>query len=766
MSNWDNEVIFEAYKKQNIPLEESISFLLKNDLILATDIYNEWSMSDWHSGVKNVAQKAANVGGFLMDKVKKYIVEPLLGKNREVLSKLSKVKTKEELAQLLKTYGEDAAFQLINNEAITNAERRVQNNESYLGFWDLILLEASEIDSGLKSAILELGNSLGEGGSEIFKDLAETNISLDEVDGNDNLKRLCKFVAGLIENDSEQLDEVVKLAVVLSNLESVLEPTDDDYEKKYGTEIKKIISNKFFQSASEKDIVSAIKGGKSKKGGESKQELEVVPKTSKSVAKVDKKTKKAASALQKIAKVMPTEPKDVQTVINLISNPDKIQGEAKKSLVRAIKKGGKASVADVIKLADQVSKKTRKSKKKPEQSKGTELALSEPQRKFELKDVINLFKLVDLFFQRFAPQIKNLKLALQQSSLSVQPNKQQEKTTVGSLMAERYGIKDVNQAIQILSKSSDPTEIAKAVMFVTFEKNANEEVEPEQLDSVELGLAKKMNQWIDEIKRTKSTSKFKESYIQKGFDKNVVEALANAFARLSKVADLDVEEISAKPTAESEMNEIESMVDRISKGDEKLKQDILNALSSAEERIQQAKDAEEKKQRTEELRAFLLSKGFATEENISHVMAALDHLGRGGLVKPHEPVGGKPQQVNTTEGLKAKVKEMGSTSFFKIAYDIIMDRQKMMSLGVGMAILFVCFLLFGAPFLALLYVAIKAKQSEGGQEQEVEQPKEQETQQPSAMSNLKQTVVDKTKEVANKAANAVTSYIKPKSTTT
>lgn len=879
MSNWDNEVIFEAYKKQNRPLEESISVLLKNDLILANEIYNEWSMSDWHSGVKKVATNAANVGGFLMDKVKKYIVEPLLGKNREVLSKLSKVKTKEELAQLLKTYGEDEAFQLINNETITNAERRVQNNESYVGFWDLILLEAAGMDEGLKSAIIDLGNSLGEGGAEVFKDLAETNISLDEVDGNDNLKRLCKFVAGLIESDNEQLDEVVKLAVVLSNLEGVLEPTDDDFEKKYGTEIKKIISNKFFQSASEKDIVDSIKSQNTEKSSE-ESEVAVatkkpkVLKATKAVSKLDQKTRRAASALQRISDVMPTNSQDVQTVINLISNPEKLQGDSKTSLTQAIQKGGKQAVKAVIELAgkistgmipppalnildlliqrygefivtladefksskdvkeqnvneaekraydqvkafaltfgtfkklsnflDRIQSKKIKTKNSEQQayidylnsdgkqfleaikviaskvftkdkasaseeapkSGATELEIIAPERKFQPKDVINIFKLVNLFFQRFAPQAKNLSLAFQQNQLSAP---QQQKTTVGSLMAERYGIKDINQAVEILNKSSDAKEIAKAIMFVTFEKHANETVNPEHFDSVEIGLAKKMSQWVEELKKTKSVSKLREHYLKTGYDRNVIESLVKAFVRLAKDPNIDVGEIVGDKSQASEMGEIESMVSRISKGDEELKKDILNALTSAEERIQQAKDAEEKQKRIEELRNFLLSKGFATEENISHVMAALDHLGRGGLVRPHEPVGGTPQQVNTSEGLKAKVKQMGSTSFFKIAYDIIMDRQKMMSLGIGMAILFVCFLLFGAPFLALLYVAIKAKQSEGGQEQEVEQPQQEEPKQPSAMSNLKQTVVDKTKEVANKAANAVNDYIKPKPTTT
>jgi hypothetical protein len=889
MSNWDNEIIFEAYKKQNRPLEESISILLKNDLILANEIYNEWTMSDWHNGVKNVAKKAANVGGFLIDKVKKYIVEPLLVKNREVLNKLSKVESKEELAQLLQTYGEDPAFQLINNEAITNAERRVQKNESYLNFWDLILLEASEMDESLKSSIIEFGNSLGEGGAGIFKDLAETNISLDEVDGNNNLKRLCKFVANLIEDDSEELDDIVKLASVLANLGDVLEPNDDDYEKKYGTEIKKIISNKSFQSSNERDIVNAITNESSKDSKDvAKSESSISKpkalKATKAVSKLDKKMKAASGALNQIADAMPTNAEDVQTVINLISSPNKLQGDAKSLLQQSIKKGGQDTVKKIVELAGQIStgampppalnildlliqqygdsivslskefKSSKdvkeenidddekrafrevkifalvfgtkrkfnnfldriKSKKiktsNPEQqayiqylnsdgkkfidaikligdvafdknknSKETtpaegksELAVVPAERKFQPKDVINIFKLVNLFLQRYAAQVKNLLLTFKQgqSSKLSKPNQ----NTVGSIMAERYGIKNINEAIQLLNKSSDPREIAKAIMFISFEKNSNESVDEEKFDSVELSLAKKMNEWVQQIKTTKSTSKLKEEYLKKGFDKNIIQSLANAFVRLAKDSNIDVEEI-AKDDPNSGSIDIEAMVTRIAGNDQILKNDILNALSSAEERIQAAQDEQEKKDRILELRKFLISKGFATEENISHVMAALEHMRRGGYVRPHSSDEGQSapqpeQQVNSTEQLKEKVKQMGSASFFKIAYDIIMDRQKMMSLGIGMGILFICFLVFGAPFLALLYLAIKAKQAEGGEEQEVDQeveqeagevqPKAQQTpQQPSALGNLKNAVVDKGKEVVDRTKKAVSAFVNP-----
>jgi hypothetical protein len=102
MSSSDNDFIFEAYTKKQIPLEESISLLLKNDLILANHIYNEWSMSDWHSGVKKVANKSSDVGGFLMDKAKKYIVNPVLDslERTKIWYELSRVKTKEELAKV------------------------------------------------------------------------------------------------------------------------------------------------------------------------------------------------------------------------------------------------------------------------------------------------------------------------------------------------------------------------------------------------------------------------------------------------------------------------------------------------------------------------------------------------------------------------------------------------------------------------------------------------------------------------------------------
>lgn len=881
MSNWDNEVIFEAYKKQNIPLEESISVLLKNDLILANDIYNEWSMSDWHSGIKKVAQKASNVGGFLMDKVKKYIVEPLLGKNREVLSKLSKVKTKEELAQLLKTYGEDAAFQLINNEAITNAERRVQNNESYVGFWDLILLEAEQKTESnpIIKPLVDIVKSLGAEGIGYCKDY------IDGTQTSEIPDPAAQYLTGIDDEDDQKVTKEFKRLI------SILSKTKQFSNLKQSGDINvdgliKILKNKNFIDYSDDEIqtelIDALKNKSSDE--ETQSELAIQKpkalKSTKAVSKLDVKAKRAASALQRISEVMPTNPQDVQTVINLIASPEKLQGEARNSLQKAIKKGGKQAVKAVVELAGKIStgmmpppalnildlliqkygafivtlsdefksskdikqqnvnegekraydqvksfaltfgslkkltnflakieskkiktknteqqayidylnsdgrqfleaikviaskvfaKDKASSSEEAPKSGGSELEVVAPERKFQPKDVVNIFKLVDLFFQKFAPQTKSLTLAFQQNQLDTL---QQQRTTVGSLMSQRYGIKNINQAIQILNKSSDPKEIAKAIMFVTFEKNANEEVQPEQFDSVELGLAKKITQWIDEIKKTKSTSKLKETFLQKGFDKNVVEAIANAFAKLSNVSDLDVQPNPESSSTQSKINEIDLMVDRISKGDEQLKQDILSALEAAEERIRKAKDAEEKRKRTEELRNFLLSKGFATEQNISHVMAVLDHLGRGGLVQPNEPAARNPQEANTTEGLKDKVKQMGSTSFFKIAYDIIMDRQKMMSLGVGMAILFICFLLFGAPFLALLYVAIKAKQSENGQEQESEQPqqqkpepKDQEPPQPSAMGNLKQAVVDKTKEVATKTANAVTNYMKPKPTT-
>jgi hypothetical protein len=291
----------------------------------------------------------------------------------------------------------------------------------------------------------------------------------------------------------------------------------------------------------------------------------------------------------------------------------------------------------------------------------------------------------------------------------------------------------------------------------------NEKVDDEKFDSVELSLSKKMNQWVEQLKKTKSASTLREDCIRKGYDKDVIEALVKALARLTKDPNIDIGEVSGGKSKESDAIEIDAMVDKISKGDEELKKDILNALSSAEERIQQAKDEEERQVRIQELREFLLSKGFATEENISHVMAALAHMSRGGLVRPHDQFSAEsPQQkVNSTERLKTKVKQMGSTSFFKIAYDIIMDRQKMMSLGIGMAILFICFLLFGAPFLALLYVAIKAKQAEGEQQVEAEDQEAEQNEQPSAVDNLKKTVIDKGKEVVDKTANAVIDYIKP-----
>ena len=182
MSNWDNELIFEAYKRQNAPLEESISILLKNDIILANNIYNEWSMSDWHSGAKKVVQRASNVGGFLMQKASKYIVNPVLDflQKTNIWYKFSKVKSKEELAELLKTYGEDSAFQLINNNTITNAERRVQNNESYLGFWDLVLLEAegNEESNPIIEPLVKIVKSLGGEGVGYCEDFlkGETEI--------------------------------------------------------------------------------------------------------------------------------------------------------------------------------------------------------------------------------------------------------------------------------------------------------------------------------------------------------------------------------------------------------------------------------------------------------------------------------------------------------------------------------------------------------------------------------------------------------------
>jgi len=858
MSNWDNEFIFEAYKKQNRPLEESISILLKNDLILANDIYNEWSMSDWHSGVKNVKNAASNVGGFLMKKVEKYITNPILDylQKTKIWYELSQVKSKTQLADILQKYGKDTAFELVNNQSITNAEKRIQNNESYLGFWDLVLLEAKEKDesNSVIDALTKIAKSLGGEGVGYLEDFikGQTEIPSPAADYIEAVRA---------EEDPKVTKEFKKLISILSKIKdlSKLEASKQNFDP---DNIVSILKSKDFTDEDPDDIQSELTKSMQSEGSSSEESSAKSSdeNSSQPVAIIKKIASKLASPTQKkgakatltgASKIADLAGDNIEQIRELVKNPTRVKSPQAKKLAEVIGKDPKKQQAisnlldianainlgqvphtglidlyniiqtiiakqdptDKIKLfannlgaADAINEFKRKvfgnkfgtnpnilqllkfvkqDRKKLEEifDEALKLRGSAPADKQELvkgvegssnsgnylKNADKIFKIMNFLLQQYAPFIELAKKAFAQNV--EQPQK--EKITVGSLMAQRYGIKNINQAIQILSKSSDPKEIAKAIMFVTFQKNANEEVQPEQFDSVELGLAKKMNQWIDQIKSSKNTSKLKETYLKTGFDKNVVEAISNAFARLAKVNDLDVEEISgdkSKLSANYEMSEIEAMISRIAKGDEKLKQDILNALSSAEERIKQAKDKEEKRQRTEELREFLISNGFATEENISHVMAALDHMGRGGLVKPHESVAEKPQsQVNSTEGLKQKVKQMGSTSFFKIAYDIIMDRQKMMSLGIGMAILFICFLLFGAPFLALLYFAIKAKQSEGGEEQEVEQPQQQpqeeEPQQPSAMSNLKQAVVNKGKEVIDKTKKAAKAYMNPAGTT-
>jgi hypothetical protein len=196
--------------------------------------------------------------------------------------------------------------------------------------------------------------------------------------------------------------------------------------------------------------------------------------------------------------------------------------------------------------------------------------------------------------------------------------------------------------------------------------------------------------------------------------------------------------------------------------DSELHDDVLRAFQSSEERIKKAKDSEERKRQLEELKSFLISKGFANEQNINHVLAAIAHMSKGGFVQPTDFNRGRetpPQQQQQPSGdIKDKVNKIGKQSLFKILYDIITNKQEMLTLGTGMGILFICFLLFGPAFLGLLYIAAKSKQSEQTEPSDEPQGEPEQKRQPSSFQGLKTAATQTASDIKNKVSNVVKQY--------
>ena len=805
MSRFESNLIFEAYIKNQVPLEESISVLLKNDIILSREIYNEWDMKKAFSGglSKGVSNIVSGAKDFLQDKVNKYIVKPLLAKVPGIIGEFAKCDSKECVGQVLARYRGDAE-KIVGQVNSGNLQLASFDTS---GFWDLILSEAADkgVDEKLKNSILEVGNSLGDGGAEMLLGIADGDISLDEVKGNKNLKRLCKFVAKLVENDDEKVEGISKLASILKGIESKLSPTDSDFEGIYGPIINSIVTNKFFINNDEKTIGKAILSSES-----DESELSIVPKGQETqidttednkpentaeaatIKKVKKSIDKIASTKGKQKKVVAQALKNVYSgcvavaeeidgfedvAVRLVKNPNKVNVKKARSLSNFIsnnpsaKETARAIITTAVGISTGELPKTKKRTNTGEKRTNTgkkQIVQKKDEKEF-YQSVPELFRKLDFFVRRYTPYVKDFIKVIKLVQPSINPlaiaNKQELAT------------KEINDEESAIKALSDPNSDDSTVV------NAFKLIHPKLKNKSDEEILKFVNQYSGLLKQMgeqKFKTKFIETLLKTGIDKKYHEAVYNLIKNRSsstgksgkdpieaEFVDMpDVKDgqmvqsndptISGK-TPEQLKQEIINLI-RKNVPDSELHDDVLRAFQSSEERIKKARDEEERKRQLEELKSFLISKGFANEQNINHVLAAIAHMSKGGLVQPKDFNRGQevPPQQQASGDIKDKVNKIGKQSLFKILYDIITNKQEMLTLGTGMGILFICFLLFGPAFLGLLYLAAKSKQSE--QSEGSNEPQEEVEQKPDMIQGLKNAASKTAENVKNTVTDAVKKY--------
>jgi hypothetical protein len=812
MSRFENNLIFEAYIKKQIPLEESISVLLKNDVILSQEIYNEWDMKKAFSGglSKGVSNIVSGAKDFLQDKVNKYIVKPLLAKVPGIIGEFAKCDSKECIGQVLARYRGDA--EKIVGQVNSGSLQLASFDTS--GFWDLILSEAAGkgLDEKLKNSILEVGNSLGDGGAEALLGIADENISLEEVEGNDNLKRLCGYVAKLVVDGDERVEGISKLASILKGVESKLSPSDSEFEGKYGPIINSIVTNKFFISNDEETIGKAILSAEK---GES--ELSIVPKDQETqIDRVENNKpentaevssiKRVKTSIDKIASTKGKARKESknkltslykgadriaeiikgheEVAVGLAENPKKVKVQKAQSVAnitsgnRTAKNGVRAVMATAVGISTgklpALKNRTKSRKNKTAQTKN--------EKEF-YQSVPELFRLLDFVARRYTPYIEDFIKVIK----SVQPSI----NLLAIANKKELATKEVNNEESAIKALNDPNSDDSSIV------NAFKVIHPKLKNKSDEEILKFVNQYSGLLKQMgeqKFKTKFLETLLKTGIDKKFHEAVYNLIknksgssvdkqgndiieaefvapdAKDGQIVQSNDPSVSGK-TPEQLKQEIINLI-RKNVPDAELHDDVLRAFQSSEERIKKAKDAEERKRQLQELKLFLISKGFASEQNINHVMAAIAHMSKGGFVRPmgSDSRGQEEQQQQPSGSIKDKVNKIGKQSLFKILYDMISDKSQMLSLGTGMGILFICFLLFGPAFLGLLYLAAKAKQSEQGSDDEEQDQTSQQSsgqsgnkseQKPSVMGGLKDAAKEAASNVRNTIGNAVKNYVNP-----
>jgi hypothetical protein len=815
MSRFDNNLIFEAYTKKTIPLEENIAVLLKNDIIISQKIYNEWDMKKAFSGgfSKGASNIISGAKDFLQDKVNKYIVKPLLSKIPGILGEFSKCNSKECIGQVLSRYRGEAE-KIISG---VNSKNLQLDSFGVGEFWELIISEAKDkeivIDDKLKKSILEIGNSLGDGGAETLLKVADGDITLDEVDGNDNLKRLCKLVAKMVENDDERVEGVSKLASVIKGIESKLNPDDSDYEGKYGPIINSILSNKFFIANDERAIGKSIL-----KSDKEESDTSIVPKGQETQADKKEEAKpenvESATSLKKvraaIQKVSATKGKQAEVTknklqklykgasriadiikgheeaaVNLTRNPKKVKVQQAQAVTSAI--SGNKPKRDAVKavMAAAVGIATEKLPSIKKTVKGKKSKTSKPEQKSEkefYQSVPELFRLLNFVVRSYTPFIKDFVSVVR----TVQPSIKSLELTSKSETPEKPEIDNDNIAIKVLSdQNSDDASVIGAFKYIHPKLK-------EKSDDTILKFINQYTAYFKQMGEQKFKTKFIETLLKSGIDKKFHEAIFNLIKNRSSASNIKGSSIGAEftmpDTKEGEIVQSndpivsgktpeqlkQDIIDLIAKNvpDKELHDDVLRAFQNSEERIKKAKDEEERARQLEELKNFLISKGFASEQNINHVMAAIAHMSKGGFVRPMDSrtTGASNEPTQKESGsLKDRINKMGKQSLFRILYDIISDKQQMMSLATGMGILFICFLLFGPAFLGLLYVAAKAKQSDQnqGQDQQEDDESSQEQEEKSdtgILQNMKNAASNAASTVRNTVKDAITNYTTPKTT--
>ena len=798
MSRFESNLIFEAYIKKQVPLEESISVLLKNDIILSREIYNEWDMKKAFSGglSKSVSNIVSGAKDFLQDKVNKYIVKPLLAKVPGIIGEFAKCDSKECIGQVLAKYRGDAE-KIVGQVNSGNLQLASFDTS---GFWDLILSEAADkgIDEKLKNSILEVGNSLGEGGAEMLLGIADGDISLDEVKGNKNLKRLCKLVAKLVEDDDERVEGISKLASILKGIESKLTPTNSEFEGIYGPIINSIVTNKFFISNNEKTVGKAILTSES-----DESELSIVPKDQQtqidktedvkpentaeatSIEKVKKSIVKIASTKGKNAKVAKDKLSSLykgaariaeiisgheQVAVQLVEKPKKVRVQKAQSVanITSQNKASKNMVRATMAAAVGISTGKLPSPKKRTKSKKNQITQGKNEKEF-YQSVPELFRLLDFVARRYTPYVEDFIKVIKSVQPSINPlaiaNKQELAT------------KEVNNEDSAINALNNPNSDDSSII------NAFKVIHPKLKNKSDEEILKFVNQYSGLLKQMgeqKFKTKFIETLLKTGIDKKFHEAVYNLIKnRSSSTGKLGKDPIEAEfmdmpdvkdgqmvqsndPTVSGKTPEQlkQEIINLIRKNvpDSELHDDVLRAFQSSEERIKKARDEEERKKQLEELKNFLISKGFASDQNINHVLAAIAHMSKGGLVQPRDFNKGQeaPPQQQASGDIKDKVNKIGKQSLFKILYDIITNKQEMLTLGTGMGILFICFLLFGPAFLGLLYLAAKSKQSE--QSEGSNEPQEEVEQKPDMFQGLKNAASKTAENVKNTVTDAVKKY--------